>query len=147
MRRSAIARSSVPDFSSPAVADAYASLPAKLRKRVLGVRDLIFEVAAQDDRIGLLEETLKWGVPSYLPVRSRVGTTVRLQGFPDQERFGIFVHCQTTLVSTYRELYSRVLNFEGKRAIIFDETDEIPTDPLHHCIALALTYHLDKRQT
>ncbi len=31
--------------------------------------------------------------------------------------------------------------FEGKRAIVFRESDELPVEQLKHCVSLALTYH------
>jgi hypothetical protein len=34
--------------------------------------------------------------------------------------------------------------YEGNRAILFDEHDEVPVHELSHCIALAPTYHLPK---
>jgi hypothetical protein len=42
------------------------------------LRRLIFFVAAQDEHIGGLEETLKWGVPAYLTSVSKSGTTIRI---------------------------------------------------------------------
>jgi hypothetical protein len=56
----------------------------------------------------------------------------------------MYVHCQTKLVDTFKELYRDVFKFEGNRAIVFDEDDEIPVDELKHCIFLSLTYHSRK---
>ncbi|WP_158560370.1 hypothetical protein [Paenibacillus contaminans] len=39
-----------------------------------------------------------------------------------------------------------VFNYEGNRAIVFAEIDEIPVVELKQCIALALTYHTRKHQ-
>ena len=58
----------------------------------------------------------------------------------------MYFHCLTTLVATFRELYPDELSFEGNRAIIFSEDEALPEDALRHCIALALTYHLNKRR-
>ena len=38
----------------------------------------------------------------------------------------------------------RFAKFEGNRAIVFDESDAVPTDSLAVCIAAALTYHRNK---
>jgi Na+-transporting methylmalonyl-CoA/oxaloacetate decarboxylase gamma subunit len=40
-----------------------------------------------------------------------------------------------------RTLFPTELKFEGNRAIVFDESDAVPTDSLAFCIAAALTYH------
>jgi hypothetical protein len=41
-------------------------------------------------------------------------------------------------------IFRTELKFEGNRAIVFDESDAVPTDALAVCIAAALTYHRDK---
>jgi hypothetical protein len=41
------------------------SYPEHLQPRLIGLRTLILSVA-QDSAIGIIEETLKWGDPSYL---------------------------------------------------------------------------------
>lgn len=53
----------------------------------------------------------------------------------------MYFHCKTKLVDTFKELYQDVFKFEGNRAIIFNEADEIPIKELKHCIALSLTHH------
>lgn len=57
----------------------------------------------------------------------------------------MYFHCQTTLVDTFKELYHDKFRFEGNRSLLFNENDKIPVAELSHCIALALTYHLDKK--
>jgi hypothetical protein len=59
----------------------------------------------------------------------------------------MFFHCQTDLVATFRELYPNQFAFNGNRSIVFDAADKIDKKALRHCIALALTYHLRKRQS
>lgn len=60
------------------VAKRFASYPASVQPKLAHLRRLIFFVAAQDERIGELEETLKWGVPAYLTSVSKSGTTIRI---------------------------------------------------------------------
>ena len=43
-------------------------------------------------------------------------------------------------------MYPDLFSYSGNRAITFDIDDVIPRDELGHCIALALRYHLDKKQ-
>jgi hypothetical protein len=50
-------------------------------------------------------------------------------------------------VSTFRNAYPETLRYEGNRAIILRADDALPEEPLRHCIALALTYHRDKRRS
>jgi hypothetical protein len=106
------------------------------------LRQLVFDVAKETDGVGEIEETLKWGEPSYL---AKGGSTIRMDWkskTPDQ--YALYFHCKTKLVDTFKELYRDKVTFEGNRAIIFDQHDELPIEALKHCIALALTYHQRK---
>ena len=134
-----------PGFQAPEVADVFAAYPPPLRDRMLRLRSLIFEAAAATEGVGPLQETLKWGQPSYLPAATKSGTTVRIDAVKAEPgRYALYVHCQTNLVSSFREMYPDALTCEGNRAVLFDEQDPVPEEVLRHCIALALTYHSRK---
>jgi hypothetical protein len=105
---------------------------------------MIFEVAKATEDVGQIEETLKWQVPAYLTHHPKSGTTIRLDGNAMTGSFGLYVHCQTTLISTFREIYPEFFTFEKNRAITFKKDDDIAKDALRHCISMALTYHLRK---
>jgi hypothetical protein len=60
-------------------------------------------------------------------------------------QYAVYFHCQTDLVATFRELYPKELTTSGNRAVIFNADDAIPEAALRHCLGLALTYHLRKR--
>ncbi len=109
------------------------------------LRELIFETAVETEGVGELEETLKWGQPSYL-TKSKSGSTVRIDATKTPGGYAMYFHCQTNLVETFREMFPKQFKFEGKRAILFNEADEIPVNELRHCIRLALTYHLNKNR-
>ena len=135
------------------VAAVFDGYPAPLKSRLLRLRELILETASQTEGVGELEETLKWGQPSYLTAKTKSGSTIRIDRLkpcgnkagPDGQ-YALFFHCQTTLADTFRELYPDEFRIERNRAIVFDADDEIPEAALRHCIALALTYHLKKRR-
>ena len=129
------------------VADVLADYPPEVQARLRWLRSLIYEVAAETDSVGPLEETLKWGQISYLTPTTKSGTTVRIDDLDDGTgRIGMFVHCQTTLVDTYRALYGDLFAYAGMRCLMVD-TEASPQDALRHCIALALTYHQGKKKT
>jgi hypothetical protein len=135
------------DFQQPGVKAVFDAYPEHLLPGLLNLRRLIFSVASTRGDIGPLTETLKWGQPSYLTSQSKSGTTVRIDQIKPKkghaaEHYGLFVHCSTTLVSTWRDLFDGVLSFEGNRCIRFATTDEPPEEVLRHCIDMALTYHL-----
>lgn len=130
-------------FQAPEIAARYQSFPAPLRGPLLGLRQRIFDVAAASPAIGALAETLKWNEPAYHPVRPRIGTTIRLGPLRNEpEAYALFVHCQTSLASMFRQLYSDTLRVDGERALVFRLGKPVPAEALDHCIALALTYHL-----
>ena len=96
--------------------------------------------------VGALEETLKWGQPSYLTPETKSGSTIRIdQVKPEPGQYAVYFHCQTNLVETFRELYPE-LRYGGNRAILLGSEDKLPEAALRHCVALALTYHLGRRK-
>ena len=122
----------------------FAAYPKPLRAKLRALRKLILTTAAATEGVGALEETLKWGQPSFL-TKSKSGTTIRIARHGDKH-YALFVNCQTDLIATFRERYPRQLKFEGNRAIVFALDKDLPQDAVRHCIALALTYHVRKRR-
>jgi hypothetical protein len=115
--------------------------PPPIQEKLLELRQMVLETAAATPGVGEIIETLRWGQPSYLTVRPKSGTTIRLDAHDvDQEQIGLYVHCQTSLIGTFRQRYPH-LTYEGNRAIIFKAQSEFPHEALRDCIALALTYH------
>ena len=129
-------------FTNKDVEACYNECPKALRTRLLHLRTMIFEIAEATDGIGEIEETLKWNVPSYLTVNPKSGTTIRLGAAKKQNEYGLYVHCQTTLIATFREVYPDNFSYEKNRAIIFSTEEPIAEEELRHCISMALTYHL-----
>ncbi len=128
-------------FQNSRVEAAYACFPETARLGLLGLRDLIFEIAAKTPGVGPLEETLKWGQPAYLTPETRSGSTIRL-GVPKSGGFALYVHCQTTIIAEFRNLFSTDLIYEGSRGIHFQDVSELRSDTVRLVIAGALTYHL-----
>jgi Domain of unknown function (DU1801) len=120
----------------PAIEAIFEAYPQPVKSRLLALRRLIFDTADTTEGVGALEETLKWGQPSYLTTESKSGSTIR---------YAVYFHCQTDLVETFRELYPD-LRYGGNRSILLDAGEKLPEKALRHCIALALTYHLRKRK-
>jgi hypothetical protein len=131
--------------SGAKTAAAFCAYPAKLRGRLESLRRLILKTAAKTEGVGPLEEALKWGQPSFLTARSKSGSTIRIDRVKaSDDRYAIYFHCQTDLVSTFRELYPKKFGYEGNRAIVLDVNKKSDEKALAHCIALALTYHQRK---
>lgn len=125
--------------SDPKVAVVFEKYPKNVKAQMLQLRELVLKTASGIDGLITLEETLKWGEPSYL---TKNGSTVRIdwkEKTPDQ--FAIYFKCTTKLVPTFKTLYIDKFNFEANRAIVFKIKDKIAVEELKHCITLALTYH------
>lgn len=134
-------------IKNPEVAAVFDAYPKALKTKLLFLRQLIFEVASKIDGVGELEETLKWGQPSYLTTQTKSGSLIRIDQIESQqEKYAMYFHCQTTLVDTFKEMYRNQFVFGGNRAILFSVNDKVPVEELSHCISLALTYHLDKKR-
>ena len=136
-----------PAFSDPRVRAVFRDYPRELRSRLLELRRFIFDTASETAGVGKLQETLKWGQPSYLTAASGSGTTIRIdQAKNEAGKYALYVHCQTDLMSTFGELYPRTFEYRGNRAILLNVERKLPRAALRHCISLALTYHLRKRK-
>lgn len=128
--------------SSPDVKAKFNSYPKVIKKKLLNLRQLIIETANESDTISEMEETLKWGEPSYLVKK---GSTVRIdwkEKTPDQ--YAIYFKCTSKLVSTFKEVYGETFKYEKTRAILFQLDDEVPEDVLKECVGRALHYHTVK---
>ncbi len=122
----------------------FESYPEHIRPKLEFLRKIILDEAANDTSIGKLEETLKWGEPSYLTTANKSGTTIRIDWKPKTpNQYAIYVNCKTTLIDTFRSLFPE-LSYEGNRAIIFNADQAIPENEVRLCISMALKYHLNK---
>ena len=130
-------------FSNSEVTEKFASYPSKIRTRLLSLRELIFEVASKTKDVGELEETLRWGEPSYLTTESKSGSMIRINKHKSEGEYAMYFHCQTNLVETFRKRYPE-LKYQGNRAIVFIEKEKMPINKIKNCILLALTYNLNK---
>ncbi len=128
------------------VAAVFASNPPKICTKLLALRRLIFETAALLDGVGDLEETLKWGEPSYLTPATKSGSTVRIAWKPSQpDHYAMYFKCTANLVEAFKERYPTTFTFGVTRSLLFHLDEEVPVHELQRCIALALTYHRNKK--
>ena len=122
-------------------------IPNRSKPRLLALRRLILDTAKATKGVGAVEETLKWGQPSYLTPETKSGSTIRIdQVKAEAGQYAVFFHCQTNLVETFRELYPE-LSYGGNRCIFLNAEDKAPEAALRHCVGLALTYHSRQRKS
>lgn len=125
------------------VAAVFASFPPPAQAKLMEIRLMIYEVA-KSENVGPLNETLKWGQPSYLTA-PKIGSTVRL-GWSEKNPDSVSAYfiCTTHLVDRFREIYPNSFEFIANREIRFDLSAPLPEKELSHCLAMALTYHRNK---
>jgi hypothetical protein len=133
----------IADSAVEAVFNAY---PRPVKAKLVALRRLIFDTARRTEGVGRLQETLKWGQPSYLTTETKSGSTIRIDRVKSAaNQYAVYFHCQTDLVETFRELYPTQLRYGGNRSILLNAKEDIPGPELRHCVALALTYHLRRK--
>lgn len=105
---SAKTQSAILQIDSAELRSKFMGYPAALRTKMLRLRRLIQETAADHDLLDGLTESLKWGEPSYL---AKGGSAVRIDWKPaTPERYAMYFQCQSTLVATFREIHGAWTN-------------------------------------
>lgn len=125
--------------TNPEVEAVFDRYPAAVREKMLHLRGLILECAREVELVAKLEETLKWGEPSYL---TRHGSTIRIDWKEkNPEQYAVYFKCTSKLVPTFKAVYPDRFRYEGTRAIVFGLEEDIPEAELKNCISAGLTYH------
>lgn len=117
----------------------FANYPDNVRDKIRFLRELVIETAEETEDLKELEETLKWGEPSFV---TKNGSTLRMdwkEKTPDQ--YAMYFQCTSRLVETFRLVFGNKFQFEGNRAIVFKLNQKIPVFELKECIKASLTYH------
>ena len=133
--------------SDPAVDAVFNAYPKPIKARLLALRRLIASTAARPPKgVGALQETLKWGQPSYPDGGDR-------ERQHDPDRPGeIRPPTSTRSISIARPIWSRLFASSTRRNSLWRQprdscsnaTDDVAGAALRHCVALALTYHLQQ---
>ncbi|MGH1337709.1 MAG: DUF1801 domain-containing protein [Aureispira sp.] len=125
------------------VKEVFDRYPQELKEKLVYLRSLILEVAHSLDLSEQLEETLKWGEPSFLAPK---GSTIRINRIKKRpDHYAIYFKCTSKLVPHFKTLYQDTFEFENNRAIVFHIDSVLPVKALQDCIQKALTYHQIKQ--
>lgn len=125
--------------TSPEVDAVFSNYPDFVRDKMQTLRELVLETAEETDGISTIEETLKWGEPSFV---TKDGSTLRMdwkEKTPNQ--YAMYFQCTSRLIDTFRLIFDHTFQYEGKRAIIFQLNQKIPIEELKECIRASLVYH------
>ncbi|MEZ8583906.1 DUF1801 domain-containing protein [Vibrio cyclitrophicus] len=123
------------------VKERFDEYPENVRIRIEELRNLMFQIVSELE-LGEVEESLKWGEPSYAV---KTGSPIRIDWkLKSPSNYYIFFNCQTKLIDTFRELHDDTLEFQGNRAIVLTLSNPLPEAEVKHCLELALTYQQRK---
>ncbi len=115
------------------------SYPDHIRPKMQYLREIVHETAKEIPEIKELEETLKWGEPSFI---TKIGSTLRMDWKEKTlEQYQIYFKCTSRLVETFKLVFGELFQYEKNRAIIFKLDEEIPIALLKECIRATLMYH------
>lgn len=129
--------------TDPKVDIVFNNYPKHIRPKMMQLRKLVWESAKELENIAEIEETLKWGEPSYI---TKIGSTLRMdwkEKTPNQ--YALYFKCTSKLVETFKIKFGKKLKFETNRAIVFNLDEKIPEKEVKQCIKAALTYHKIKK--
>lgn len=122
-----------------AVEEVFDNYPKEVKQQMLYLRELVLKTASEIEGLKQLNETLKWGEPSYV---TKSGSTLRMDWkVKAPEQYAMYFKCTSKLVPTFKTVFKDKFNFEKNRAILFKLNEEIPNAELIQCITMALTYH------
>src|SRR5690554_1455685 len=103
--------------TNPKVDEIFANYPDQVRGKMVHLRRLVHLTAEETEGIDELEETLKWGEPSFIV---KNGSTLRMDWKEKTpEQYALYFQCTSRLVDTFRMVYADKFQYEGNRAIVF----------------------------
>lgn len=125
--------------TSPEFKDKLKSYPDFVRDKMQFLRELVLKTAQEIPEVTNLEETLKWGEPSFL---NKNGSTLRMDWKEKTpNHYQMYFKCTSRLVETFKLVFGDLFEYEKNRAIIFQLDQEIPVTELKKCIKATLVYH------
>jgi hypothetical protein len=131
--------------NSPELKDVLLAYPRGVRKRILFLRQLIFDVASKLHGVAGLVEVLERGEPAYRIAQSKHSITVRISHRNRAlTEYAVQFNGKTDLINKFRMLFPSTFRYEGN-SIVFDKDDVVPVKELRVCLFLALTHHRRKR--
>ncbi len=101
-----------PTIADPAVSDYFERLEPASRARLLLARAGVMKAAGTS--APPIEESLKWGEPSYRTGNRGKAVRINMRG----EDIVLLFHCRTSIVSDIRDRFGAALEYDGQRAVI-----------------------------
>lgn len=130
--------------TDPRVDARFADYPQSVKAKMEYLRQLVIATAKETKEVTSLEETLRWGEPSFI---TNCGSTLRMDWkAKSPDRYAMYFQCTSRLVDTFRLVFDKTFEYEGKRAIVFCVDAPLPEEELRKCIKATLRYHTVKEE-
>ena len=130
-----------PAFSDQQVSAFFDLLDPESRRNLLEIRSLIFAEAANLPDPADVEESLKWGEPSYRLAGRNRGKAVRINRHKSgMGKVAFFFHCRTGLIEQFREQLGDSVVFEGSRAVVLQGGPLLDADIVRHLVHQTFIY-------
>jgi len=130
----------VPNLIDQRIAD----YPPKLQENLQSLRQIVHAVADKTNGCGTIVEDLKWNQISFLTQKPKSGTTIRFDKNATNT-ISLYVNCNSTLIADFKQHYPDAFQYVGTREVVLPTNISGVQAELEHMIALALTYHKNKR--
>lgn len=129
--------------TDPRFIETLQSFPDEVQGKMEVLRELVHEIAQEEELVTELEETLRWGEPTFI---SNVGTSLRM-GWSDKrpDQYGLFVQCSSLVIPTIRAVHADALRYDKNRGVLFQNEEDLPLDLLRPMIHAALVYKKVKK--
>jgi len=125
--------------SDPRVNVKYTSYPDHIKEKIFELRSLIIKSAEELGHISQLEETLKWGEPSFL---CKGSSTLRMDWKSKNPQYiALYFKCTSKLIPSFKKVFGNKFIYEKDRAIYLPLEDDFNSESLKTCIKSALQYH------
>lgn len=123
---------------SGVVAEWRRSVPDELRGRLDRLREIVHEVAADENAAPVIEE-LKWGQPSFRSPHGIESTPIRL-GWTDDGDAALLTHCRSRVIPEFRAAFGDRFRYDGTRAVLLGPDDDVDAPEIADLVRHALTY-------
>lgn len=124
---------------SEEVLEYYYHVSPVMLDKMMEIRTWIYELSEADQQIGLIQECLKWGEPSFLTPITKSGSTIRMAKVDDTS-FALYFNCKTSIANEIAIEFPE-FNCDGKRALYFTTISKLPKTKMMTCLKKALLYH------
>ena len=125
--------------TQPDVIEKYNAFPVDVKEKIFRLRDWLIDVSESLEDVTRIEESLKWGEPSY---RSNIGSTIRFYWSEKRpEIIGMYCQCTSLLIPSIKNTFGNAFLYDGNRGVLLDKNGLWDEEKIKQIMIAALRYH------